>query len=102
LKASILGVYHRKSLLTGSWDIGERLMREMMMPAAPDPALEVLRPELAPVMSLESAVSTFLANLEGENRAPDTIRKYRRSSANFRISPISTDCPQLLSSTSKD
>ncbi|MGD1073429.1 MAG: hypothetical protein ABSB15_25235 [Bryobacteraceae bacterium] len=71
------GVYHRKSLRTSSWDIGERLMREMMMPAAPDQVPEAFRPELASPMLLESAVSTFLANLEGENRAPDTIRKYR-------------------------
>jgi hypothetical protein len=28
-------------------------------------------------MWLESAIATFIANLEGENRAPDTIRKYR-------------------------
>lgn len=28
-------------------------------------------------MTLESAVSTFIANLEGENRAQDTIRKCR-------------------------
>jgi len=71
------GVYHRKSLRTGSWDIGERLMRDMTVPAAPDPPSDAARPEIAPPMSLESAISTFIANLEGENRVPDTIRKYR-------------------------
>lgn len=44
------GVYHRKSLRTGSWDIGERLMRDMMVPAAPDPPAGAAHPEIAPPM----------------------------------------------------
>jgi hypothetical protein len=66
-----------KSLRTGSWDIGERLMREMMLPVTPDPSSDASRPEPAPAMSLESAIATFIANLEGQNRTQDTIRKYR-------------------------
>jgi hypothetical protein len=39
-----------------------------MISAAPLP--EASRPELAPVMSLDSAISTFLAILEGASRFP--------------------------------
>jgi integrase/recombinase XerD len=72
------GLYHRKSLRTSSWDIAERLLREMLLPPGRPPEANALaKPEPPKAVSLESAITTFLANLEGENRAADTIRKYR-------------------------
>jgi integrase len=68
------GRYHRKSLRTSSWDVGEKLLREMLLPKPP-PAAEA--PAEAEKVTLERATEMFVANLEGEGRASDTVRKYK-------------------------
>lgn len=68
------GTYHRKSLRTTSWDIADRLMRQMLLPPEPKAEDSTLEPEL---MSFERARALFLSNMEGEGRERDTIRKYK-------------------------
>jgi hypothetical protein len=70
------GEYQRKSLRTSSWDIAEKLLREMQLPK-PQPAVEPKVPAEPEKVTLERATGMFIANLEGENRAADTVRKYR-------------------------
>jgi hypothetical protein len=85
------GVYHRKSLRTGSWDIGERLMRDMMVPAAAVPPANVARPETEPPISLESAISTFIANLEMRIARRTRFENIGSCSASFRDSRTGID-----------
>lgn len=71
------GRYYRKSLHTTSWDIGERILRGMLIPppaSIPAPVPETPKPE---AVALAAAMESFIAKLQGENREADTIRKYR-------------------------
>ena len=81
---------------TTSWDIGERLMREMMLPP-PAAAPRTRNVRRAPPI-LESAVSTFMANMEGENRTETPSANIRllfrelRQFADGRMSPPFPTC----------
>ena len=75
VQGTIEGTPVRKSLDVTSWERAEEIKREMLfgplfVPPAPDEPDPVAR-------TLESAMATFMANLEGQNRTADTVRKYR-------------------------
>ncbi len=77
------GNYHRKSLRTISWDTAERIVRDMQRlpssPAAAETGALSEVPERAKQErpTFENARTVFLANIQAENRAADTIRKYQ-------------------------
>ena len=89
------GAYHRGSLRTGSWDLGERLMREMMLPTAAEPLPDAARPETAPPMSLESAMSTFIATSKEKIACRTRSESIGSCFVSFRDSPIGIEWPLL-------
>ena len=70
------GQYHRTSLQTRSWDIGQRKRRQMELPPAftPPPA-----PEPAPAITVAHALERFIADCESRTPPlnPSTLRKYK-------------------------
>jgi len=77
------GTYHRKSLHTTSWDIAERMLRDMQLPPSRPAALESGAPSETGVrakperLTFEQTKTVFLTNIQAENRAADTLRKYQ-------------------------
>jgi len=71
------GVYQRKSLRTTSWDIGERILREMLIPPPAAPVVPAQEPDKPQPITLSAAIDSFTAKLQGEGREVDTIRKYQ-------------------------
>jgi integrase len=64
------GEYHRHSLKTRSWERAVEIVREMEDGKSEEK-------ESAPAVTLKDATDIFLADLAAQNRANDTIRKYR-------------------------
>ncbi|HKD07669.1 MAG TPA: tyrosine-type recombinase/integrase [Bryobacteraceae bacterium] len=74
VQGTVEGMPMRKSLDVTSWDRAEEIKREMLF----GPFVAVPTDEPTPAgRTLESAIATFMANLEGQNRTADTVRKYR-------------------------
>jgi hypothetical protein len=77
------GAYHRKSLRTTSWDIAERMVRDMQLPPSRPVVVETGAPSETAVpakperFTFEHAKTVFLTNIQAENRAADTLRKYQ-------------------------
>lgn len=66
-EGTIEGNYRRESLKTRSWERAEQLKRDMEDPRTP----------VAPKLTLQEAIDIFTTDLQAQNRAGDTVRKYR-------------------------